>query len=88
MAEPWKDAVFELMEKSTAGKRSFEDAIALKERFLPAKVYKYRFDNNCARQNLKDDTVWLASPSTFNDPYDCEFTVAQMTLKPRFKVGF
>jgi len=27
------------------------------------------------KKNLKEDSVWLADPSTFNDPYDCAYAL-------------
>ncbi len=49
--------------------------MALKQLNLPAKIYKYRDDTTSyARDNLRTDTVWMASPESYNDPYDSVLT--------------
>ncbi len=67
----WTDDFLDLLKQSTLGQSRFEEAIALKQQHLPARIYKYRTDNSYARENLASDTVWLASPASYNDPYDC-----------------
>lgn len=52
-----------------------EKAFALKDRNTPHSLFKYRSFNCSSIKNLKDDTVWLADPLTFNDPYDCAHTL-------------
>jgi hypothetical protein len=71
------EGLFELIRKSSVGKPLLEHAIAYKEGFLPKRVYKYRTDSAHSRKNLVQDTVWMASPFSFNDPYDCTFTVTE-----------
>ena len=39
------------------------------------KLYKYRHVNNYALDNLKNNTLFCASPSTFNDPFDCKIGI-------------
>ncbi len=55
---------------------AIESAIELKNKHIPKSLFKYRtFDSDSnALRNLEKDTVWLADPSTFNDPYDCVHT--------------
>lgn len=38
-------------------------------------LYKYRQVNNYALDNLKNNTLFCASPSTFNDPFDCKIGI-------------
>ncbi len=56
------------------------EALALKHRNLPKRIYKFRCDSVYARDNLRDDTVWLSSPDSFNDPYDCSAKIAFDTV--------
>lgn len=47
-------------------------AIKLKNKFIPAKLYKYRPPNDYAIENLEMDTAWLNKPADYNDLF--EFT--------------
>lgn len=38
---------------------------------LPSRLYKYESFTTQALENLKNHAVYFASPSGFNDPYDC-----------------
>ncbi len=40
------------------------------------KMYKYRAFNKYALENLKGGTLFCASPSSFNDPFDCKFGIS------------
>ncbi|WP_186230886.1 DUF2971 domain-containing protein [Burkholderia gladioli] len=51
--------------------QQLEAAYLLKYENIPNKLFKYREINENSIKNLCDDTVWLADPATFNDPYDC-----------------
>jgi hypothetical protein len=72
----WIEEFVNCIENSTLTKPGLDEAIALKEAHLPKRVYKFRRDGKYARANLETDTVWMASPDAYNDPYDCSFTVA------------
>jgi hypothetical protein len=65
------------LESSTLDHPRLDEAIALKQAHLPKLIYKYRRDSGDSRENLKTDTVWMASPDSYNDPYDCSFKVAE-----------
>lgn len=41
----------------------------------PTSLFKYRGFDRFGLQGLIDDKIWLAAPSTFNDPLDCKFQV-------------
>jgi len=41
---------------------------------LPKTIFKYEEFNVRSLQNLKAQSVYFASPSQFNDPYDCTIT--------------
>jgi GNAT superfamily N-acetyltransferase len=82
LAQPmWTDQFLEYLRQSTVEESRFGDAIALKQKYLPKRIYKYRSDNSYARESLKSSTIWLASPDSYNDPYDCllRFSPASMT---------
>ena len=73
----WIKDFVDCLESATLAQPRLEEAIALKQAHLPKRIYKYRRDSKYSRENLKTDTVWMASPDAYNDPYDCSFTVAE-----------
>lgn len=73
----WIDDFVALIESSTVANPQIESAIALKDKHLPKRIYKYRCDCDKSRANLADDTVWICSPQAYNDPFDCLFTVTE-----------
>lgn len=80
----WKN---EFLEKAFPLKKSFmslDEAMSLKNRNIPPFLYKYRQIDEYSIKNLEDDTVWLAEPESFNDPYDCSHTVDFETLQKRW----
>ena len=66
----WTEDLIRCLEGSTVASSRVEEAIALKDKNLPTYIYKYRSDDARARENLRANTVWMASPETYNDPYD------------------
>ena len=48
-----------------------EKAFEIKSQHLPSKIYKHRVVSDYSIKNLETDTVWICSPSQYNDPYDC-----------------
>lgn len=67
-----------------------EDAFALKHKHIPNRIFKYRSVDEYSKNNLKNGTVWLAHPSSFNDPYDCHIFVdldkaGSKSLPPDFR---
>lgn len=52
-----------------------EGAYMLKEKHLPPSIFKYKNINDYSINNLEDDSIWLADPVTFNDPYDAAFSM-------------
>jgi Protein of unknown function (DUF2971) len=77
----WTDDFVKCLEESTVGRSRVEEAAAIKEQHLPKRVYKFRFDNKYSRDNLQTDTVWMASPETYNDPYDSSLSLPVDTLR-------
>jgi hypothetical protein len=70
----WIDDFIGCLEASTAEVPCFHQALAIKQENLPDKIYKYRCNSEYALSNLKTDTVWMASPESYNDPYDSWLT--------------
>ena len=50
-----------------------EDAPKTLIKFFPAKYYEN--GTNYFLKQLKERTIWLASPSNFNDPFDCVINI-------------
>jgi hypothetical protein len=75
MPDKWIDDFVAMIEKATIAHNTHKEATALKNSHLPSKIYKYRRDNDCSRANLDNNLVWMASPNTYNDPFDCLFKV-------------
>lgn len=73
----WIEDFVSAIESSTVANPKLEDAIAVKDRYLPERIYKYRCNNGRSRMNLTNDTIWICSPRAYNDPYDCVFAVSE-----------
>jgi Protein of unknown function (DUF2971) len=72
----WQKEFVISLQETTRGKSRLEDALAIKNRNLPKRIYKYRKCSSPYHLNaLESDTVWLCSPKRYNDPYDCWFTL-------------
>lgn len=72
----WIEDFVNCLEESTLEHSRIDEALAIKQKYLPKRIYKYRRDGDYSRYNLKTDTVWLCSPEAYNDPYDCTFTLS------------
>jgi Protein of unknown function (DUF2971) len=82
MADQWVESFVECVNSGRIINNRLKDAIALKDAHLPKKIYKYRCVNDYSLSNLREDTIWLASPDSYNDPYDCLFTVSDEEVLP------
>src|SRR5690242_4597239 len=76
----WEKQFVDCIKRSTSDQPRFAEALDIKQQHLPKRIYKYRRDCSNSRQNLETDTVWLSSPDSYNDPYDCWFTFSQYDL--------
>ena len=76
----WIQDFVDCIEGSTSDQPRFAEALSIKEQHLPKRIYKYRRDCCNSRRNLETDTVWLSSPDSYNDPYDCSFRLSQDDL--------
>jgi hypothetical protein len=83
----WTEDFFEYLKRSTLKESYFEEAIAFKQKHLPKRIYKYRSDNSYARENLTSSTIWLASPDSYNDPYDCLLRFSAPSMVSAFERG-
>jgi Protein of unknown function (DUF2971) len=83
----WKDEFLQYLKQSTLGEPYFEKAIAFKHQYLPKQIYKYRSDTPNARKNLISNTIWLASPESYNDPYDCFLQFSPASMASAFEKG-
>lgn len=52
-----------------------DEAWTIRQHNLPKKIFKYRAVTERSLENLKTDTVWLCSPSKYNEPYDSASTI-------------
>ncbi len=83
----WKDDFFQFLRDSTLQNPQIDRAMALKHENLPKRIYKYRTDNEHSRESLKSDTIWLASPDSYNDPYDCFLRFSSPAMTAAFERG-
>jgi len=87
MPDMWKETFLELLKRSTLEESHFAETIALKQQYLPKRIYKYRSDNSYARENFKSNAIWLASPDAYNDPYDCLLRFSESNMTSAFERG-
>jgi len=78
--DEWTRDFIDCFEGSTLSQPRLAEALAIKEQHLPKRIYKYRRDCVNSRRNLEADTVWLSSPDSYNDPYDCWFRLSRDDL--------
>jgi hypothetical protein len=81
----WISALVDTLRSGTIADNRLEDAIVIKQPHLPKKIYKYRGDSTNSISNITTDTVWVASPDAYNDPFDCSFKVAEAELVESLK---
>ena len=83
----WTEEFLECLKQSTLEESRFAEAITFKQQHLPKRIYKYRSHNSYARENLKSNTIWLASPDSYNDPYDCLLRFSGPAMTAAFERG-
>lgn len=68
----WKSDYLRLRALKTAeGGAAAEQLIAL---HMPSSLFKYRAVSELAIDAFEKESVWVASPASCNDPYDCQLT--------------
>lgn len=82
----WQDEFINMLFPISKKDVSIEGAYLLKQKHIPNSVFKYRHidKEGYSIKNLQDDTIWLADPTTFNDPYDSAFSIDYSNLTKRF----
>jgi hypothetical protein len=83
----WIQEFLNCLKTSTLKHPKEKEAFAIKEQHLPTCIYKYRQNSNYSRENLRTDTVWLASPESYNDPYDCAFKLLDEPVTAALEKG-
>ncbi|AQT95942.1 DUF2971 domain-containing protein [Pseudomonas azotoformans] len=48
---------------------------------IPSHLYKYQTKTEYSLASLKKGTVWLSSPTSFNDPFDCAINLDRKKIK-------
>jgi len=71
----WKDDFIQALSRPSLRGGALETADQIKESHFPHALYKYRAVSPCNLQAFRDNYVWLADPTTYNDPYDSLFAV-------------
>lgn len=74
----WKDEFRTLLLGQT--RESFRRAIDLKDENAPESLFKFFRPDEWAFENLSEETVFLASPEQFNDPYDSGLTMDNIPM--------
>lgn len=78
--------ILEFKEKIING--SLEEALELKSRFFPKKLFQYRSVSDEKIQSLENDNVWIGSPLLLNDPYDVHIFVEPDVIKKTSAISF
>jgi len=66
----WKEEFIRRLSVLNFSKEEILAAYDLKMVNLPHNLYKYRPPSEYAINNLDNDTVWLSSPTEYNDPFE------------------
>jgi hypothetical protein len=82
MTEPWIEELLRIIYSGRIINNRLNEAKNFKNSHLPGRIYKYRCFNENSLRNLREDTVWLASPDRYNDPYDCLFSISDEEVLP------
>ena len=73
--QDWKDEFIKLMFPIDPNDIEFERALNLKNNNIPKSIFRYYSINVYSLINLQNNTVWLAAPKVYNDPYDSSLVV-------------
>lgn len=79
----WIDDFVERVFPVDATNLQIEAGFVLKFTHIPERLFKYRDCNPNSIKNLQEDTIWLADPNSFNDPYDCHHFINHQGLMDR-----
>jgi hypothetical protein len=81
----WQQEFIEILEGSTLGSSRVEEAIAFKQNHLPRRIYKYREVCVCSLDCLETNSVWMASPDSYNDPYDSSIMLPTASIQRKLE---
>ena len=70
MEDNWIDSLKKMFFTPNLEELDIHGSMALKKKYMPQKLYKYREINNFSKENLQDSSLYCTFASTFNDPYD------------------
>lgn len=71
MQDQWKNELENYLFSSPIENLNLQSAISIKNGNVPKRLFKYRKAvDQRTLENLENDKLWCAKPSTFNDPYD------------------
>lgn len=83
----WQERLVDLLSKKVAGinelsNEEYKEYGNLSESVVPKSLYKYKAalyekdnSNNKDLNTIEDEQLWLSSPETFNDPFDCQVII-------------
>lgn len=74
MEPAWISQLREMFFTEDVKKLDILGAIALKEKHIPSRLFKYREFKDSSLRGLREDTLWCTFADQFNDPYDCALT--------------
>lgn len=73
----WVVGFMELLLPKASNDIKVEDAFTLRDKNLPDSLFKYFTPKQQKIDAVKSNQIWLACPTTFNDPYDCHVHIDQ-----------
>jgi len=71
---------FALLNKPNLSPDEFRDAVKVRNKILPSRLYRYRGCTPYALDNFEKSLLWLSAPGDFNDPFDCSHSVLKTTF--------
>lgn len=74
MEPAWISELREIFFTEDVEKLDIPGAIALKQKHIPKRLFKYREFKESSLRGLREDTLWCTFADQFNDPYDCALT--------------
>jgi hypothetical protein len=80
VAAMWIDEFVDCFDKNDSSLLEIDKAFLIKEQHIPNRLYKFRCVDDHSMNNLTNDTIWLSSPSKYNDPFDCAATLSVKEL--------
>jgi hypothetical protein len=78
--QDWKEKYFALLNAPKLQEASVTKALAIKRENFPPSLFRFRPLNLNTLSEIRKNYIWLASPDSFNDPFDSSLSVSY--LKP------